>query len=270
VTLQVDAMKEMPLSETADGRTVLTAPFRCVWEDRLPTLEVEVVLTRVVLGEGTHLTFEPLDVFSRGDQIWPATSTLYRVFDPPKDPARAAEIRGIVTAAYGVGKDVIEIPNVLGGGPRSAMAGKVTLTAAPMRAAGGRAMLKLEMTVDGEGPVNPTTFPASSPYAVHLVDPQGSTHGCRVMWGGTARRVGTFPGPDGRPEGGIDIREAGETLLIFDRLPSIPGPWKLVYAIPKKLETREYPFRLADVPLPHGPAAAAPPAPARPKAGVKP
>ena len=255
VTLNVDEMK-LTNATTPMGRvTRRQCAFVCVWEDRLPTLEVDLIFLKVVADDGTVMEVKPLPEHLRqlvqGDSAGPRSLTYMHLLSPPKDMARAREIRGVVRVSFGFGKDVITIDDALRGN-RSATVGTSTLTVESISYdQGGALQLVLSETDDGTR-VNPTTYPASSPYGVRLVDPKGGRHAGVAQWVGPMRREGQIVGPDGRPEGGILVRGVGQTTVRFYDPPHVRGEWKLEHTVPEKIVVREYPFVFKDVALPRG------------------
>ncbi|HUU43739.1 MAG TPA: hypothetical protein VMX57_08165 [Planctomycetota bacterium] len=254
VTLRLGHMRRIrPRVDNRDGAECLRCVFLYLWEDRLPTMETELVVTRMTAPDGSEVPLvSRSDLYARlagGFEICPVGTVYYDVESIPKELKRVRTIEGLVRVTFGVGSDAIAIPNVLGGGVRSATVGKSTLSAEPITAGAGRRWLKLRETFEGQE-VNPTIYPADSPFAIVLVDPKGGRHIGLGRWGGMLSREGQIVGPDGQPEGGQVVKGPGETLVRFDNLPDLAGAWTLVHTVPRKLVTREYPFRFDDVVLP--------------------
>ena len=254
VTVNIDEMKKTNAATAIRGVRRRQCGFICVWEDRLPMLETELIFSKVLAPDGTELKVRALPERIRqlvqGDSVGPRALTYVHLLNPPQDMAHAREIQGIVRVSFGLGKDVITIDDALGG-ERSTTVGTSTLTVKVTSQRHGVLQLNLSETEKGKR-VNPTTYPASSSYGVRLVDPKGGRHVGVPQWTGSMRREGQVIGPDGKPEGGILVRGVGHTTVRFFELPHIRGKWKLEHAVPERIVVREYPFTFRNVPLPRG------------------
>ena len=262
VTLHRDRMRRSRRRiNNVDGPESLRCPFSVMWEDRLPTLTTEVVVMRVTEPDGTELELRSRDErlmhFAVTGEIAPVARDYTDVVNLPEDLKKFREIEGVVRVSFGMGKDVMTIKDVLAGGAKSATVGKSTLTAEKLIHQRGVCFLRLRETFEGKE-VNPSTYPASSPYGVCLVDPKGARHAGISRWGGPMRREGQIIGPDGKPDGGILVKGTGQTLVHFRDLPTIPGAWSLVHTVPERTVVREYPFKFTNIPLPEAKAPKAP------------
>lgn len=239
----------------------LTYTLNYFWEDRLPVIEKTASATRVTDPDGRQLKLAsdvqvPRVFFGHRRAATPASRLQVVIPELPKGLKKIGEIEGIVKLTTGAGRRTIKINGVFADGEKTASQGDVTLTVSSVNRRGPQGMFNLSLTAGGKETHFPD-YPSNSQYGVCLVDPNGRQHHGMISRRGHMVFRTAHAGGGGMVENlvvRLDRRNGrantGKASVTFRNLPRVEGAWTLVYTMPEKTVTREYPFKIKETPLP--------------------
>ncbi len=229
----------------------LSWELTCFWEDRLPVVVSDAWVTTVTAPDGRKLIAlepEPNKELPEGFPEWHQHSSYSDMgntgvsgelqFSLPEVPAglqKFATVEGVVRLKLGVGEKSIEVGNIFQGQPKTTEADGISVTLNRATRDEDTVHLSLIMVTDGRCPM-PSLGKQANRFGLKLQDPKGALHS--DLGGGGFSGSGWGTGFRGQ----LEITVCG--------VPDIPGEWTLIYTYPEKLEPRDYPFKIRDVPVP--------------------
>jgi hypothetical protein len=164
----------------------------------------------------------------------------------PEGASRFSAIEGSVKVAYRIGERTLKLDDVFAGKPRTVSAEGVTLTSREgLQRKKSSVVVTLETKREGGDP-NISFATESGHASFFLVDPKGAR--CPGMHQGG--RFGAKKTGRKNRQGIDELAEDAEFNLRFDGLADLDGAWSILLTYPERIETREYPFTIKDVPLP--------------------
>lgn len=241
----------------------LTLQLDVFWEDRLATVGDEFIVTRVSTSDGRDLKIRQMKqrVLTLGGggmgMFGPAGTapkpsarqTFARLSELPDKLGRTIVAEGTFRLTLGSGEKILTIPKVLEAGDRTAIEGDLSLKVTQFQKAGGAwgvvnapqpagpqansIFAQIQVTKIGQEIV--AVGLPGSPYGFFLVDAKGTRYPASQLWGTQQEKEGAW---------------LAGCQVWFTKLPEMDADWSLIYVYPEKQESKEWPFKLENVPLP--------------------
>jgi len=236
--------------------------LRFFYEDRLPVLDATAEVVEARAPDGMRLFKTRMNgptpyVAEAPPPRRPPTGTL--VLAHARLPAgldRITELTGVVRLTLGRGERRISVPDVTARGASASDADfTVTVVSADREGESTRAVVEVAIKPPR---TDPPLIAPRLPYGFFLVSPDGK----RVL--GVIERVARNLRGAGNTEGAGEAAKVAGDVRFTLSFPGAAGPRaSLVYVYPERVEMREVPFRMTDVPVGRpGPAGAGPGKPA--------
>ena len=220
------------------------------WEDRVSISTVTVQLRKLLSGGKDLLEGAAPPVAQTvmpGARARNYGNAYLSVGNLPEGLRRFDEIEGVVKVTCRLGEKSVKLDDVFAGPPRAAEAAGVALSLKTVSAQ-GRSTAQISVEVKREVADDGISLaPQSGHMTFALVDPKGVRYPAvveSVRLGG-AKKTGRK-----NKLGQEETDEQAEFSLRFWSLPIVDGPWSLVLTWPEKVDSRDYPFRAANVPVP--------------------
>jgi hypothetical protein len=244
--------------------------FAFFWEDRMPVVFSEGFVTKATLPDGREF-FQPgwpnavltsRTVAAVPGRNAPSGNLSFQTANFPGRVDKLASLEGIVRLSASVGPDKeLKVDDVLGEDEKTAEKDGLMLFVTPvnkrMRGQADLVMLNIRATRDGN-PVDPPVLQQDPKYGVFLIEPAGNRHQAQRFASSATGASLWAAEPDGKPVR-IEFQQPAAmgqpghnpsvTLTFFD-LPVIDGKWSLLVVYPGDTETKEYPFKIENVPVP--------------------
>jgi len=222
----------------SDSRA-LSIRLDCYIEDRLPLTYSRVWFTRVhtpagvdwVNAGGKRLGYYSATPTNRYSGI----ATLY-VTGRQADVKGPVTIEGVVCLEFGIGKKELRFDRLFAGRERK-QDEDLTLTLLAAGRDGHKATVSLEVTSEYHS-YEALLKNQTEDYGLFLIDPKGGRHS-RIA---SSRWSGQSVDRGGVRHGRLD--------LVMGAVPEVAGKWSLLVVRPERIERREYPFRIGNVPTP--------------------
>jgi hypothetical protein len=147
--------------------------------------------------------------------------------DSPEGIQGPLTLEGKVQVEYFHGTRRVQVDDVFAGGRKTAGDDDVRLVDVAVDLRAGNARISFTLKTD-EAHAGLVGYEMPKGYGFTLVDPAGKPQGAFGGWSSTGEAVS------------LDIRN----------VPDVPGKWSLLLVYPERVETKEYPFTIKDVPLP--------------------
>ena len=245
-------------------------------EDRLHPLETKASVTKITGSDGKDLVFAA----AQGEppvEGWPPRAVeravvvngkVHQVPDvsavtkpPPATNAGTVvakidavplkmqglkSVEGTVRLTLGLGRKDLKIQDVLGGKNTTAEAGEDKVVVTQARRGTNSINLAIRCTSNGSR-VDLRTLDAMAPYGVRLVAADGTQVETTIL-----KRKSALAAPEGG-EGQAAVvppEEEDDFIAAFVNPPNIEGAWTLVVTVPETRATKDFAFKLSDVPLP--------------------
>jgi hypothetical protein len=163
----------------------------------------------------------------------------------PEGTRQFDAIEGVVKVTCRISESVLRLDDILAKGEGSISAGGITLTLRKvLKRDKGTAWLAMTVKREGRDAEN-LLKEESANAAFALIDPEGVSHPGVVAGDPFTKKTGRRAAP-----GADEAVQEPEFEVRFWELPDAEGPWSLVLTWPERVDTREYPFTIKDVPLP--------------------
>ena len=242
---------------------MLTYSIDYYWEDRLPVLADDAQITRAVGPNGKLLKIVDNQrgmVLSREPKVKPFMGAVrVTLTDLPDGLKKIDELDGIVKLTYGGADKTLRVEDVLNATGKTVKDGDISITIVKVeKTAGGiDVIVKLQK---GDKEYEVPVYPGIDRYGFTLVGEDGQTSirgwvrtsggtktgptpGGPVAGGGFGVTTGVGRGP-GRGPQQVGKGESGITFQAKE------GQWTLVYTYVGETWSKDYPFKLVNVPLP--------------------
>jgi hypothetical protein len=221
--------------QDAPAGDLLTYAFVAWWEDHIPVLSSSVRVTKAVTPEGKEFTPRAEPDPGCDFVVPPFGGGVVATFaDVPAGTRAFARVEGVVQLDVGADQTEARINEVLTAGRGSVAVDDVTATVTGVTQRYGTATVTLKMESVPPGKSLPG-WPQSEQYGFFLASPDGK------------RRKG-FPIPM-QPAAAADAATPTYSLK-FVGVAEADENWTLLYVKPRWHETREYPFKVENVPVP--------------------
>jgi hypothetical protein len=258
--------------------TTAVASYNLVylWEDRLPVISHEGVVTKALDAKGQPLKLQDFGgmgggmgalmmrrgmrvvIGGQGGGVNSSGTIDATLIELPEGLDKIGELDGTIKLELGTGEKSLKIEDALNP-EKTGSADGLTLTVTNVNKQRGGVSLTVEATRDGKE-IELATY-ASRTYGVFLVAPDGTKHQGNVFPGMGGRMMIQMGGPGGGnpppPQGGANVAvragpgmPQGGTTVSFWNLPDVEGAWTLLYVYPSETVSKEFEFKLTNVPLP--------------------
>lgn len=250
VAVKLDACTRYASLRNPDQKDYLSYSFSYYWEERLPVVAAQVQVRKAAGFDGSDLVKpESLGSFTWSPTQWGRGSKCgdgfsLTITDPPAGLVKVAEISGTVRLDFGTGERSVVVDNIVGDEDKSAASGNLIVTVVGAKWAKTTLYVGVDTTRGGRSEPLPT-YPLGSLYGYWLVDPKGTRHRAIVtssysftrLQEGKTRKVRNTPSPG--------------LFCVYATPPqALEGAWSLLYVLPENTLTKEYPFKLENVPAP--------------------
>jgi len=268
ITQASSSLNLRPVGPGPQPLTSVNYQFAFFWEDRMPVVQSEGFVLKATLPDGRECfqfgwpkgvqAFRTVRVGPA--QAIPSDNMFFMTTDLPEGVEKLASLEGIVRLSASVGPDrELKVDDVLGEGEKTGEKdGLKLLVTATNKALGrnSRVQLNIKATRDGNPVDVPVEQQQGSRYGAFLIDPDGKRYSAlgvglsgmgATVWGA---------GPDGKPVRVEEPAAKGQAKnsptvsLTFFNLPKIDGEWSLLVVYPGDTETKEFPFKIQNVPVP--------------------
>lgn len=254
-------------------KTHLAYTFSYFWEDRLPVVSAQVLLTRVVAPGGKAMKFRPIcegSVHRWNDgiqsRIGSGGSAKMRIENPPEGLKEIAELEGVVKLELGGGSKTLQVKNIFSKGEKTDKLDNLSLKTVGVYRRKDLAVLVFQGTQDGKRITGPDP-PQHDDYGYFLVDSDGKRYsGKRLapVWGTQiflkdGEKVGKWfvpikdrwilAGHAGGSSQTVFHRDK-HLIVVFRKLVEKKGAWSFDCVLPGKTVTKSYPFKVTHLPRP--------------------